>query len=240
MRADPLRKVDEELAYTLAVVLERHTVVNCATADKSFGGDPPQSPSKWKRTDALYHGLDIQAQTMNRPAHSTVETPSPEARIDDLLATATTGFSCKMCGSCCALDVRITESDLMRIESRFPAQAARVSRVREQGQAEGGLYSTLFTDPSGRIHCIFLEGNKCSVHEAKPLQCRMYPFFPIQVGAVQNLVSGCDGLVLTTSPTGERYVMSIDQDCAGVQTSSSKPNWQDIVLLWEQNERESE
>jgi len=68
----------------------------------------------------------------------------------------------------------------------------------------------------------------------------MYPFFPIQVGAVQNLVSGCDGLVLTTSPTGERYVMSIDQDCAGVQTSSSKPNWQDIVLLWEQNERESE
>ena len=213
--------------------------MNCAAADKSFGGDSLQSPSEWS-ADALYHGLGIQARLMRRTSRSPSEAPTPETRIDDLLASASTGFSCRMCGSCCALDVRVTESDLTRIESRFPAQAAKVSRVREQERVgNSDLYPTLFTDPSGRIRCIFLEGNKCSVHEAKPLQCRMYPFFPIQVDSVQDLVSGCEGLVLRTSPTGRKYVVSIDQDCVGVQTSSVKPNWSDIVLLWEQNEKES-
>lgn len=176
---------------------------------------------------------------MCRTAHSSSRIPSSETGIDDLLASVNTGFSCRMCGSCCALDVRITESDLTRIESRFPAQATKVGRVREQKREQDSkLYSTLFTDASGEIRCIFLEENKCSVHEAKPLQCRLYPFFPIQVDSVQNLVSGSDGLVLATSTTGKRYVVSIDQNCAGVHASLAGPDWREIVLLWEQNEME--
>lgn len=26
--------------------------------------------------------------------------------------------------------------------------------------------------------CTFLDGNKCTVHEVKPIQCRTYPFWP--------------------------------------------------------------
>jgi len=178
---------------------------------------------------------------MHRNAQLSGKVSSPERGIDDLLASVNTGFSCKMCGSCCALDVQITESDLMRIESRFPAQVAKVNRLRERGpEQDGKLYSTLFADASGKVRCIFLEGNRCSVHEAKPLQCRLYPFFPIQINSVQSLVSSSDDLIFAVSLTGKRYVVSVNQDCAGVHTSPPSLDWRDLVLLWEQHEMECE
>ena len=27
-------------------------------------------------------------------------------------------------------------------------------------------------------HCVFLQGARCSVHDAKPVQCRTWPFWP--------------------------------------------------------------
>ena len=46
-------------------------------------------------------------------------------------------------------------------------------------------------------HCHFLIGNRCSVHEARPFQCRCFPFWKMMVTNKKNLVrysKKCPGL----------------------------------------------
>jgi len=160
--------------------------------------------------------------------------------LDDLFAHQGTGFRCKMCGNCCELDVLMTEHDLKRIEARFPNQVAKTERIRRMGKIAGGrLYSPLFAGADSRVHCIFLEGNSCSVHEAKPLLCALYPFFPIPIDRVRKFTSGQPGLASVKSSDGTSYLISVDQDCKGVSMSAPPVDWVSIVRLWEQFEAES-
>lgn len=176
---------------------------------------------------------------MSQAPRGTRRTPPTGETVDDLLASSTTGFSCKMCGSCCSLDVRVTESDRKRIESHYPDQAERTRRMRRDGPVqEGGLYSPLFARASLRAQCIFLEGNRCSIHEEKPLQCRLYPFFPIQVNSIEDFISDPRRVATIESPSGARYVVSVDQDCRGISRLTSNMDWGELVRLWEQHERE--
>jgi len=159
--------------------------------------------------------------------------------VEDLLATKDMGFFCKRCGSCCGLDVRMTEWDLMRIEAEYPDQIPKVARLRECSQRDGvGPLSSLVSGDL-RVSCIFLNGNECLVHRAKPLQCRLYPFFPIPLDSVKGLISDVRGLVTVRSPKGITYIMSVDQDCRGVTKAVSQVDWQGIVRIWEQYEAES-
>jgi len=159
--------------------------------------------------------------------------------VEDLLAAKDAGFSCKRCGSCCGLDVRVTERDLMRIEAEYPNLVSKVARLRGCGQRdESGSLSSLVSGDLG-VSCIFLDGNECLVHRAKPLQCRLYPFFPIPLDRVRGLISDLSDLVTVRSPKGITYVVSVDQDCKGVTKAVSRVDWQDIVRTWEQYEDES-
>jgi uncharacterized protein len=81
-------------------------------------------------------------------------------------------IDCTVCANCCKTSTtEISERDIDRL-----ARHLRISR--EQFLAdytmpdEEGALSLRFTPEAG---CIFLDGNLCSVYEARPDICRRYP-----------------------------------------------------------------
>jgi len=88
-------------------------------------------------------------------------------------------FECTGCGRCC-----VDESEGMVRVSREEAEALRQHlglstrwfRRRYLEPVEDG-WRGLRLNPDGR--CPFLgEEGRCRVYEARPLQCRLYPFWP--------------------------------------------------------------
>jgi Fe-S-cluster containining protein len=85
-------------------------------------------------------------------------------------------FECQRgCINCCDQDgfVYLTESDLKRA-AKFVGMAARAF---EKKYVYRTTRSLRFRKPRDK-QCPFLEGHGCSIHPAKPTQCRTFPFWP--------------------------------------------------------------
>ena len=84
-------------------------------------------------------------------------------------------YICTRCGNCCRWpgDVRLTDSDIEQIADYLGMSRAEIiDRYMELTSDRTGL--TLTEKPDGS--CIFLEDqNTCSINDAKPLQCRLFP-----------------------------------------------------------------
>jgi len=87
-------------------------------------------------------------------------------------------FSCSLCGKCCkargdVAHVYVGEEDQERLAVflDLPRQDFLSRYTKEE---EGGYRGLRFLDGQ----CIFLDGKSCRVHEAKPTQCRTWPFWP--------------------------------------------------------------
>lgn len=145
-----------------------------------------------------------------------------------------TTFSCLKCGRCCELEVIVTESELKLIEEKYPEKVKEVERIRKYKKISNGLYSLLFSSEMGS-ECIFLKNNLCTVHEYKPVLCKLYPFFPISLSILPPFyISNFEDLVIVRSnKSGEKYVISYDRNCPGINKGDSEPNWNYIVELWE-------
>jgi Fe-S-cluster containining protein len=85
-------------------------------------------------------------------------------------------FTCQPgCTNCCDQSgfVYLNESDLKR--------AARFVKMSAKAFEEKYLYRTThqmrFRKPPDK-QCPFLENHGCSIHPAKPTQCRTFPFWP--------------------------------------------------------------
>lgn len=89
-------------------------------------------------------------------------------------------FQCQPdCGRCCTREARegsvfLEPEDVLRL-SRGLGISARAF-VREFTRNECGELE-LRAGEDGR--CRFLEDTRCTVYEARPLQCRTYPFLPL-------------------------------------------------------------
>lgn len=87
-------------------------------------------------------------------------------------------FSCSQCGKCCesrgdVAHVYVGRADQERLASHL-GLSLQVFRKRYTRFEPGGYLGLRFENGS----CIFLDGKSCSVHEAKPVQCRTWPFWP--------------------------------------------------------------
>lgn len=85
-------------------------------------------------------------------------------------------FECQRgCTACCTQKgfVYLTEADIQRIaaalgmseadfERRYVYRTTNVRRLRTARE----------------VRCPFLRGEGCSIHEVKPAQCRLFPFWP--------------------------------------------------------------
>src|SRR5687767_3034645 len=90
-------------------------------------------------------------------------------------------FACAMCGNCCRGEgyVRVTAADVSAMaallnisEETFRATYTRTPDYPDHA-AVGDLW--LHDKPGPEQECIFLEGNACRIHDAKPTQCVGFP-----------------------------------------------------------------
>ena len=85
-------------------------------------------------------------------------------------------FECQRgCINCCdqAGFVYLTESDLKRA-AKFVGMSARAFEAKYVYRTKRSLR---FRKPPDK-QCPFLEKHGCSIHPAKPTQCRTFPFWP--------------------------------------------------------------
>jgi len=85
-------------------------------------------------------------------------------------------FACQPgCSNCCDQSgfVYLSEDDIKR--------AAKFVRMSAKGFEERYIYRTTnqrrFRKPPDK-QCPFLDDKRCSIHPAKPTQCRTFPFWP--------------------------------------------------------------
>jgi Fe-S-cluster containining protein len=143
-----------------------------------------------------------------------------EERPEDLgLASSGTRFQCTLCGECCGLEVFLTSADIERIRRRREAKASigELSRSR----------STLAVCKE-KAACYFLKGKRCGIYSSRPLQCRLYPFFPIRAKELGTTVPSD---VLRITREGDEYYISIAQYCPGLGRGPV-PVWSDVISTW--------
>ena len=128
-------------------------------------------------------------------------------------------FSCQLCGKCCTGfkegEVYLYKEDILRLAKfigldgkkglrEFAEKYLKVindSFFWKEPEAQRGKtyrYKTLgfkFTEEDE--HCHFLKNNACSVHVARPFQCRSFPFWKMMVSSKKNFdnyTKKCKGL----------------------------------------------
>jgi len=105
-------------------------------------------------------------------------------------------FECTGSGKCCVSReeygyVYLTLKDRQRLASYFKSPTRKFTR--EYCTSEDGLfYLKDFTRS-----CRFLQGTRCGVYEARPAQCRTWPFWPENMKAknwTKEVASFCPGV----------------------------------------------
>lgn len=88
-------------------------------------------------------------------------------------------FECQQCSYCCTGSpgfVWLGDADLSALCAFFAMDLQEFSRAYCRPiEVEGGRALSL-REKSG-YDCIFLDGGRCSVYAARPVQCRTYPFW---------------------------------------------------------------
>ncbi len=104
-------------------------------------------------------------------------------------------FECQPgCTTCCQRRgfVYLTEEDVVRA-SRFLGMTARVFEKRYVYRTKNLRRLRI---PRGSL-CRFLRSDGCSIHPAKPTQCRLFPFWPElteERGAWRKTAEWCPGI----------------------------------------------
>ncbi|MBI3508037.1 MAG: YkgJ family cysteine cluster protein [Chlamydiia bacterium] len=105
-------------------------------------------------------------------------------------------FQCTGCGQCCTSTspsyVYLSEQDVDHLSHYFglKREAFLKKYTRYDGQ-----YSLL--DKPNTYDCIFLKEKRCTVYEARPVQCRTFPWWPYNIGDEkqwQEAAVRCEGI----------------------------------------------
>lgn len=85
-------------------------------------------------------------------------------------------FKCTGCGKCCTGTpgyVFLSPADVQRLSSHLNMEEAEF--LKEKTRYVDGQYALLEEPVS--YDCIFLENKQCTVYEARPSQCRTFPWW---------------------------------------------------------------
>lgn len=106
-------------------------------------------------------------------------------------------FQCQGSGQCCISRgeygyVFLTLKDRQRFARHFGMSTSAFTR---KNCSKLGPAYHLKEDPA-RAECMFLKNNRCSAYEARPTQCRTWPFWPETMSAKawkKEVVNYCPG-----------------------------------------------
>jgi len=108
-----------------------------------------------------------------------------DEELDELVWETTrriwAGFDCTTCGNCCReLIPTVTAEEVERLAIRL---GVSVEAFHERYVERVATPDEDDVDPDGPVQwrlrgrpCPFLKGNRCTVHEDRPTQCRKYPY----------------------------------------------------------------
>jgi Fe-S-cluster containining protein len=128
---------------------------------------------------------------MDEPSHRRGTLPHRGAEVE-FYYPAGLNWSCRRCGRCC-MDVEGWDRRVLLLEKDI----RRLEAAGEQGfhiPADEDRFVAVMRKRDGR--CVFLGEDGCRVYEARPLLCRMYPFY--------------------VERRGDVYVMGVDEGCPSV------------------------
>ena len=121
-----------------------------------------------------HHIQDSQVDLCGELGHENDGEPAP-LRPEDRF-----GFCCQGCGDCCRSrqDIVLSGPDLHRLSARLRLPPELVSNAFcRQYIGPVSLLPVFRLQPrkDAGYNCPFLTGSRCSVHEARPLVCALYP-----------------------------------------------------------------
>ena len=108
-------------------------------------------------------------------------------------------FNCTACGKCCKTtgSVYLSPSDVRRASDvlNMTQNAFLKEYAAKFGNAPTGRWAQLKEkqDAQGLPACIFLDldTNHCQIYEARPVQCRTYPFWPVVLQSIESWNDEC-------------------------------------------------
>jgi uncharacterized protein len=122
-------------------------------------------------------------------------------------------FKCTGCGKCCTGSdgyVFLSQTDLLTLADHFKISVTEF--VDQYTRVVGGQICLL--DAPGSDKCMFLKDNKCSAYEARPVQCRTFPWWLYNIESPENwrsAASSCEGIDHSDAPKVPRE--KIAQEC---------------------------
>ncbi len=109
-------------------------------------------------------------------------------------ADETFKFGCKMCGKCCThrTDILLTPRDLFNIAKTLVLSPEEViEKYCETYLGSSSRFPIVRLKPVGyNESCPLLNDRKCSVHNAKPAVCAMYPIGRYVIGNSEETTAG--------------------------------------------------
>ncbi|MAD61278.1 MAG: zinc/iron-chelating domain-containing protein [Myxococcales bacterium] len=85
-------------------------------------------------------------------------------------------FTCTGCGACCTGSGRVwlNEPEIFKIAELLKMEAADL--VEQAIERREGRWTIKESPHNGDCH--FLEGNRCTIYQARPQQCQGFPWWP--------------------------------------------------------------
>lgn len=92
-------------------------------------------------------------------------------------------IDCMTCAECCRVtEVGITERDIAKM-TRFLGISERDFRAQYTMLGEDGDVILKRTEEKG---CVFLDGNECTIYEARPANCEYFPHVVRGAGSIES------------------------------------------------------
>jgi len=108
-------------------------------------------------------------------------------------------FSCKRCSACCRYEagfVYLCEKDMERLAEHLEMDKSGFIKTYCRWVADTQGEEVLSLKEKYNFDCIFWKSG-CTVYQARPLQCRTFPFWESVVSSAGNwemAASGCPGI----------------------------------------------
>lgn len=122
-------------------------------------------------------------------------------------------FKCTGCGKCCTGSpgyVFLSDSDIERLAAHFSLSKAEFTKKYTRF-VDGG-YALL--DRPENYDCIFLKDQQCSVYEARPVQCKTFPWWIHHIKdqkSWEEASQHCEGINHPDAPLIE--LATIEEQC---------------------------